>query len=184
MSDGGKNRLTRHARKAKKQFLRGYRALLLEVNSIALNILVWGPAPASDTPEAKKRQALAHALIKEGHNAMFSEELPSSGLATHHEEYLQAKSADAIVVLYVSFGAVGEVHDFASVPEISRKMLIWAPRIARSGYGGQGLLKGLAEVGPAQVRFFSDKDLRDCTLVKDTVKHMHQRRWDKWREEH
>ena len=99
-----------NAMKANEEFLKGYNANLEAVRGIALNILVWGPNLEDGSPESQKRKDLAIALLEDGHNAMFSEDLQTSGLPIDGAEYLQAIEADAIVVMYIPTGAIQAVH--------------------------------------------------------------------------
>ena len=45
---------------------------------VALTILIWGPSPTSTTATALKRKQIRDELVKLGHFATFSEDLPAS----------------------------------------------------------------------------------------------------------
>jgi hypothetical protein len=76
-----------------------------------LDILVWGPAE-SDSLEYRKRCEIRDSLNADGHHAAFSEDkMPPDSEAWDplDAEFLQADTADLIIVLYGSRGTQSEV---------------------------------------------------------------------------
>jgi hypothetical protein len=77
-----------------------------------LNVLVWG-ASKNDPDSYKARCDVRDILQQKEHNAYFSEDLCKDILSLNdsvYDEILQARSADAIVVVYESRGTQTEVE--------------------------------------------------------------------------
>lgn len=91
--------LTPEAILARKQFMAKYQKMLDLAKGVSFTILVWGPDPTSSSSVAKKRVDIRDELIRLGHNAMFSEDMPELGLGLSEKskEYAQAKAADVIL---------------------------------------------------------------------------------------
>lgn len=91
-----------------------------------LDVLVWGPSD-DGSPEYKARCKIRDELEKRGHNASFSEELceesDSLGNALD-DEYIQADSAHAIIVIYKSRGTQTERDKFLDKPWIATKTYV------------------------------------------------------------
>lgn len=91
-----------------------------------LNILVWGPSN-DGTSEYKARCKIREELKKRGHNAEFSEDLCKSPEAIHdpmEDEFLQADSAHAIIMIYGSRGTQSERDMILSYTAIAQKAYI------------------------------------------------------------
>lgn len=91
-----------------------------------LNILVWGPTD-DGTPEYKARCKIRDELRKRGHYAEFSEDLCKSPEALQdplRDEYLQAKSADAVIIIYRSRGTQTEVDKILTDSSIAQKTFL------------------------------------------------------------
>lgn len=104
--------------------------LLSELRSRAINfamkILVWGPSK-NETPEYKARCSLRDKLNERGHCVYFSEDLCASPEALDdplHDEYLQAVSADAIVMIYKTRGTQTELDKILVQPLIASKAYV------------------------------------------------------------
>ena len=94
------------AQQALDRFHKKYQTYININNSFVLNILVWGPGLNSNSRVANKRRDISQALLQQGHNAMFSEQLVAqnmhSKLERHSlksEELAQAAAADLIIIL-------------------------------------------------------------------------------------
>jgi hypothetical protein len=89
-------------------FKPAFQALQNAVRGVPLAVLVWGPGESA--PDLyRKRVQIRDELRRRGHMAMFGEELASpesSGLSQKGIEFLQAQSADLIVILQASYGSV------------------------------------------------------------------------------
>jgi hypothetical protein len=138
-----------------------------QVLRISLNILVWGPGKGGGALYEKRLQ-IRDVLRQQGHDARFSEDVRRKSklgkLSLRHEELLQALAADLIVTLYCSPGSIAEVHDFARLDVLGRKMLIFADEDTREGYGGQGLLRELLE-DSKNVEYYTPDDITQCHLL-------------------
>ncbi len=91
-----------------------------------LDILVWGPSD-DGSPEYEARCSLRDELRGRGHNANFSEELCEESDAlgrTLDDEYIQAESAHAIIVIYGSRGTQTERDKFLDRHWIARKTYV------------------------------------------------------------
>ena len=91
--------------------------------AFSLDILVWGPSD-DGSPEYMVRCKIRDELATRGHNACFSEELCDDDEAlknTLSEEYIQAESADAIIVVYGSRGTQTERDKFLDYSWIAHK---------------------------------------------------------------
>jgi len=91
-----------------------------------LNILVWGPSD-DGTREYKARCMIRDELKKRGHNAEFSEVLCKAKDAipdAMHDEFLQALSADAIIMIYGSRGTQTERDTILVYPDVACKTFL------------------------------------------------------------
>jgi hypothetical protein len=153
------------------RFRAAYERNLQRLQEIALSILVWGPAPESGTPVARKRREIRDTLICQGHNAMFSEELAGDGgrASMKSRELAQARAAHLVLILYGdSPGAIAETHDFCAHPEIAPKVLVIIPRKFKTGYAGRGALRDL-ELAHGGVFWYTDRDLDVCNVCTRAV---------------
>ncbi len=163
--------LTGAAQKARAEFMVRYDELVkLPSEQIALNVLVWGPGDTSSSPVKKKRAEIRTALIDQGHNAMFSEELTSlsvagRGLSEKAKEFAQAEAADLIIILVEgSPGASGEMHDFSNHPKLAPKVLLMIPKSYRSGYSAKGAVRDLSDAHGG-VYWYGSGELSKCTVL-------------------
>jgi len=164
---------TEAAKQTKVRFLENYAALSERFKTIALSVLVWGPNPKSVSAVGKKRREIKEELLINGHVAMFSEdqakEDPYMSQKTH--ELIQGQASDVIIVLLEdSPGALGELHDFASYPDLAPKLLVLVPNKYRRGYSAEGILQDL--VGYGRVYWYKPGELESCNVLKTAVQHV------------
>lgn len=128
-----------------------------ECSKIPVGVLVWGPGMSSAHPLAAVRLALRARLRQKGHLAMYSEELcdPASPHSLRVQQFVQAQNFDLVVSLPGTAGAIAEVHDFASHPRVSAKMLVFVSKEHIGGYG-EDSLRALSTVLTAQVEYYPD----------------------------
>ena len=102
--------------------------------SFPLHILIWGPSN-NETKEYKARCKIREELIKRGHNASFSEDLckhPKAIQDPLRDEFLQAVSADVIIMIYGSRGTQTErdtilvYHDIAQKAYVLIEETMWS----------------------------------------------------------
>jgi hypothetical protein len=115
---------------------------LARITQVPVAALVWGPNPAAGDPVSSTRIALRDALRANGHIADFSEELydPSSALSAFAQQVAQAEAYDVVFSMPASFGAVAEIHDFARLPTVSRKVIAFVDQAHLNGYSHQSLI--------------------------------------------
>jgi hypothetical protein len=138
---------------------------LARIRQVPVAALVWGPNPASTDPIATARLKLRDALRAVGHVADFSEELydPASTLSAFAQQVAQAEAYDVIFSIPGSFGAVAEVHDFARLPGISRKVIAFVDELHMQGYSHQSLIAAQTSAS-CKVEIYSGVKLPDCII--------------------
>ena len=176
---------TEAARRARIDFERRVEEQLKKENDIVFDILVWGMSPDKDIPIAKKRKDIKSRLKKNGHNAMFSEELTNlgddRGLSEKSKEFAQAQIADFIIILIEdSPGALAEACDFCNHPDLAWKIYVMAPASYKAGYAGQGALKDLDE-GYGGVYWYQQRDVEVCRLLTQACKRVRARQSIRYR---
>lgn len=162
--------LTPQAQAEWERFIAVYKGLMGK--SISLSILVWGPDPKRDTPVSRKRTEIRDALIQSGHNAMFSEHIPSDtrGVSEKTKEFAQALAAHLIVILIEDApGALAEAHDFCNHPDIAPKVFVLVPRRYKKGYSARGALKDLDDAYGGVV-WYADDDLSRCNVCSRVLR--------------
>jgi hypothetical protein len=125
-----------------------------------------------------KRKQIRDALIKNGHNAMFSENIPTAkaGLSEKSKEFAQAHAAHFIVVLVEDApGALAEVHDFCEVRSLIAKMYVLVPWKYKGGYSSKGALADLSEAYGGVV-WYKEKDLQSCQVLTRVLRRVEARR--------
>ena len=165
------------AQQALERFRSRYQSYL-EINStVALNILVWGPSLRSTSRVANKRQEIYRELLRQGHNAMFSEELVMDTADSTEErsnlkrdERAQARAADYIIVLLGedATGALGEIHDFSGDIAIAWKLFVLAPESYQQSYAGHGTLGILKELFNG-VYWYADSEIESCSVLTEAL---------------
>lgn len=134
-----------------------------EVQKVPVSVLLWGPDVDGDNPLAQVRDRLRSELRKQGHLALFSEELAqaNSDVSLRVQEFIQARNFDLVVCMPESPGALGEAHDFAAHPLVRCKMLVFLNQEYVGGYSEQSLA-ALSTVLSAQVEYFPNVDDTAC----------------------
>jgi hypothetical protein len=185
--------LTPAAKEARKRFLDEVRRDIEARKQIALTVLVWGQNPDAETKVAEKRKEIRTALIAEGHNAMFSEEISAifnADLTQKTKELVQASRCNFIIDLVEGApGALAEFHDFCGEPQISHKILVMVPTAYKKGYSAKGAIASLHQEHPGNVYWYDNDDLDKCRVLTEAVKRVEnlreiafQRTYrDKWR---
>jgi len=183
------NNLSPAARDALAEFLARVKKVEKQIADTALSILVWGPGEqSSDKLLYQTRRKIRDGLRHQGNAAIFSEEIANSTkqeLPVTLSELAQAISADFIVVLMASWGALSEIEEYGRDPEIASKMLILLPEESRGGFTEQAIL----EKGFQGVVYFNKSELENYSLVDKVIeklpalkcaKFMYQRQKRRW----
>jgi hypothetical protein len=160
------------AQQALEGFVAAYQYYANINDFIALNILVWGPGLNLNERIARKRIDIHGALLQQGHNALFSEELveEAEDLSLKSLELAQALAADLIIVLLSdsAIGAVAEVADFGNHPDIAWKVFVLAPVTFKARYPGLGTLF-LLEKGYGGVYWYHDAEVESCQVRSEAL---------------
>lgn len=154
-------------------------ALLRQLLSEPLRILVWGPgnvAPDAQGQERKravvsKRVQIRDELINLGHVAIFSEHWPSDkpDISIKVWEYTQAHTAHLIILLIEeSPGGQGEMHDFSIYENIVHKMLVMFPRRYKSSYAAMSVGR-LLDAAYRSVYWYADNEIEDCQVLAQAL---------------
>jgi hypothetical protein len=147
-----------------QDFLARYGARVREVEQMPLIVLVWGPGEKGGDLYEKRLQ-IRDFLRQCGDAAVFSEEIDAAcaplNLSSRAREFLQAKEADFIIVLYGSPGAVAETHDLGPfLEELGRKILIFIDGQHVHGYMATDTRDSSASCAIATIMFMSLNILR------------------------
>ena len=150
----------------RRSFLPQYKKLQAQISATTLGILVWGPSSSGGDLYGKRLQ-IRDVLRNKGDAALFSEEIDEEmgnfGLPANARELLQAMTADFIIVIYGSPGAIAEVHDFAHfLQEIGSKLVVFVDERYVTGYGYSGALQELNEMYNNVATYKYPEDIRDC----------------------
>jgi len=143
------------------------------------NVLVWGPSTKKNNGLSRKRIDIKEALIADGHDAKFSEELEeafsSEGRTIKQNELLQVKMFAQLVVIILgkkTFGSLGEMHDFATA--IKNRGLIFVPKGIENSYT-QGVLSQL-DIQGSKIEIYDDNEIEICVLKTVTEEWVASRR--------
>jgi hypothetical protein len=138
---------------------------LARITQVPVSALVWGPDPAAGDPISVTRVRLRDALRANGHVADFSEELydPSSPLSAFAQQVAQAEAYDVVFSIPGSFGAVAEVHDFARLPTVSRKVIAFVDQAHLNGYSHQSLIAAQTSAS-CRVEIYDGFKLPTCVI--------------------
>jgi hypothetical protein len=175
------------AKKAfEEEFLPRLKLLREQVRKTPLHVLVWGPGETGGLLYEKRRQIRDY-LVKMGHDANFSEEIPSEvseedSLSQKTEEFIQARIADLIIVLQSSYGSVAEVHDFIDYESIARKLLVFIDEKACDGYSYRGALGELDRRYGNVEKYRYPEDIKECHLLTKVLKRVYPMQERKFRE--
>ena len=150
-------------------FLPRMNALQAEIESTPLTVLVWGPGE-SETLLYDQRLEIMNALRDSNVDADMSEALVSNAdeWSTQSQEFIQAMSADVIIVLCASPGSIAEVSAFSNYPEIAAKMVVFLDRKHDHSYVATGPAQDVSVLG--NVHYYdSPDDLITGRLIKKAL---------------
>lgn len=118
-----------------------YYKKLEQINRIPISVLIWGPAPDTQSPIGMIRKELRQLLREKGNLAMFSEEIcdPNIGFSIRLQQLVQAEQYDLIISIPETPGSIGEIHDFANNTRINKKILIFLDKLFSEGYSAKSL---------------------------------------------
>lgn len=158
--------------------MRRYEQFLRASEKVAFSILVWGPSPKKKGAVSRKRKQIRDSLIKNGHNAMFSEDIPPSPteVSEKSKEFAQALAAHMVIVLVEDApGALAEAHDFCEIPELIQKIFVLVPKKYEAGYSSRGALADLSE-GYGSVYWYEESELKSCQVLARAIRRVEARR--------
>lgn len=135
------------------------------ISRVPIAALVWGPNPTSADPVSTTRVGLRDALRANGHVADFSEELydPASTLSVFAQQVAHAEAYDVVFTIPSSFGAVAEVHDFARLSAVSRKVIAFVDEAHLNGYSHQSLIAAQTSAS-CRVETYDSHNLPNCII--------------------
>jgi hypothetical protein len=138
---------------------------LQRIESIPISVLIWGPDPGSGSAFAHARLRLREELLRRGHLVSFSEDLvdlgsPRSILA---QQVAQAEAYDIVFSIPASPGSVAELHDFARIPLLSRKLAAFLNREWDRGYSNRSLIQAKATLA-CQIHIYDPTQLPECIV--------------------
>jgi hypothetical protein len=138
---------------------------LARMTQVPVAALVWGPNPTTGDPIAIARVRLRDAIRANGHVADFSEDLYDSSLSLSGfaQQVAQAEAYDVVFSLPASFGAVAEIHDFARLPTVSRKVIAFVDQAHLNGYSHQSLIAAQTSAS-CRVEIYDGLKLPDCII--------------------
>lgn len=121
------------------EFVRRWTAVRLELGQIPFFALVWGPKRTADTPESRKRQRIREDLEKAlGPGRVLFSEDPELGemlqAGKYTAELIQAISADAVVIIPESEGALVESAMYS--PILRGKGIAFTTKRPPGGFAG------------------------------------------------
>ena len=149
--------------------------MLASFTEIKLKILVFGPSPAIAHPPgftadlAKKRQQIRDALIADGHQAHFPEDLMHGSVdPAINNHYIWEKMLvceyDMVVNLVGSFGAVDELSLFCT-PQLALKAALFFNQDHATGLAYEHA-RAIEAIGAKLHTFTYPVDLTSCKLMK------------------
>jgi hypothetical protein len=138
---------------------------LARITQVPVAALVWGPNPTTGDPIAIARVRLRDAIRANGHVADFSEDLydPSSPVSAFAQQLAQAEAYDVVFSIPASFGAVAEIHDFARLPTVSRKVIAFVDQAHLNGYSHQSLIAAQTTAS-CRVEIYEALQFPDCII--------------------
>jgi hypothetical protein len=135
------------------------------IESIPVSVLIWGPDPGSGSVFADARLRLREELTRRGHLVSFSEDLvdlgsPRSILA---QQVAQAEAYDIVFSIPASPGSIAELHDFARISWLSRKLVAFLNREWQRGYSNLSLMQ-LKSTLACQIYVYDPAQLPCCIV--------------------
>src|SRR5688500_3824141 len=118
----------------REQWRRQVLRLYDEMAQIRLRIIIWGPAD-STSPGGKLRLSVYEWLAAANHVPEFSEATCApNGTGLYVQELLQASTADLVIAIACSPGAITEAVDASVRPAIAGKLLVLLDEEHRAGF--------------------------------------------------
>ena len=118
-------------------------------------------------------------LKKLGHNALFSEDISKEtekrrGYKPNPQVYekIQIELADIAIMLRVSYGTIGEFHDFHNNPNYARKMCVYFDKEHKDGYTRKGADEIFVTMGGKLESFYYPNDITECNLRSKIENHI------------
>ena len=151
----------------------------------SLRIAILGPSlTESDNPGARKRMQIYNSLKADGHNPFFPEdEIDISNLfqpwLEEERRMLSASDVDLVIILNTedSAGALMEIANFVSVPEINVKTAVLFP--TRHYRPDEGLPGNTVQA--YFIRFpYTDEQMETCRLVSECRRWAYDRQNGNW----
>lgn len=136
--------------------------------------MLWGPRLRS-RDWTRQRQFIREELEKHGHTVFFSEQLglPTTPGSKKGVEFLQSETADLIVVVQTSYGAVGAVHHFVEYRVVDSKMLLFIDEAAPDHHLYERALADLKEHYDNVETYKKAKDTHQTELLKKILDKIH-----------
>lgn len=153
-----------------KEFLPRQKKIEQEVLKIPVMALIWGASPSSESKLGGIRRELREVLRKEGHLAMYSEELcqEDSKLSIRAQQLIQAQEFDLIISIPGPQGSIAEIHDFTSDNRVRNKILLFLDKTYEHGYSHQSLFAIGNTLGCKIVIYENEDDYE--TILHTTLK--------------
>jgi hypothetical protein len=100
-----------------------------------------------------------------------SESIPKpKDLSLKSAEFAQVLSADLIIILVGNtIGPIGELHDFASSPDIASKLYVLVPQIYHKSYSASGILQ-LLDDGYGGVHWYEEEEMITCHVLDKAIR--------------
>lgn len=141
--------------------------VLSRMSRLPVAALIWGPTPSARTPISDTRLLLRETLIQRGHLARFSEELydPNLERSLIAQQIAQVEAFDIVFSIPDSEGSVAEIHEFAKVPGVSRKIVTFLDHRWNEGYSNRTLIE-LKSTFTCEIELYDHSQLPNCIISK------------------
>jgi hypothetical protein len=141
------------------------RDYLTKIDNVPVAALVWGPSPTSSDPVGQTRLALRDELRRRGHYAAFSEDLydPTSTRSLFAQQVAQAEAFDIVFSIPHSPGSIAEIHDFARIPGLSRKVFGFVDSAFDGGYSYKSLVAAESNAS-CKIQVYDRAQLPKCII--------------------
>lgn len=140
------------------------------IRAVPIAVLIWGPTPSSTSPVSMARRELRRALEGDGHVVSYSEDLydPSASYSLLAQQVADVEAHDITFSLPDSPGSIAEAHDFARIPSISNRIVIYIDRAYNDGYANKALLE-LQSTATSKIEIYNAADLPSCIVENATL---------------
>lgn len=141
--------------------------ILAKMSRLPVATLIWGPAPSTGSIIAQTRILLRDTLIQKGHLARFSEDLydPNLQRSLLAQQIAQVESHDIVLSIPETSGSIAEIHEFARMPGISRKIVTFLDYRWNDGYSNKTLLE-LKSAYSCEIEMYDHLQLPGCIISK------------------